>query len=321
MRNNIVRVKLWHQEVGSLYWDERRKRSVFSYHPSFLNKGLDIAPLSASIKEPRNRLPIYGLPNDDVFCGLPAFIADSLPGRWGNAVFDAWAIENHVRPSEITSVDKLSFIGKRGMGALEFEPAQEFDHSRHFQLAELYKKALEILQGREEVTVAGEDLTLCALYEVGTSAGGNHSKAVIAINKETGDIRSGQVILPEGYRYYLLKFAETRHYPLTRVEMTYADRAKAAGITMTTALISVLSHRKVRGNVAMTGEVTLQGRVLPIGGLKEKSMAAYREGIKTVIIPFDNQSDLQDVDEKVKSEVKFIPVKNIDQAIRVNLVQ
>jgi serine/threonine-protein kinase HipA len=73
------------------------------------------------------------------------------------------------------------------MGALEFEPAQEFDHSRHFQLAELYKKALEILQGREEVTVAGEDLTLCALYEVGTSAGGNHSKAVIAINKETGD--------------------------------------------------------------------------------------------------------------------------------------
>lgn len=232
MRNNIVRVKLWDQEVGSLYWDERRKRSVFSYHPSFLNKGLDIAPLSASIKEPRNRLPIYGLPNDDVFCGLPAFIADSLPGRWGNAVFDAWAAENHVRPSEITSVDKLSFIGKRGMGALEFEPAQEFDHSRHFQLAELYKKALEILQGREEVTVAGEDLTLCALYEVGTSAGGNHSKAVIAINKETGDIRSGQVILPEGYRYYLLKFAETRHYPLTRVEMTYADMAKAAGITM-----------------------------------------------------------------------------------------
>ncbi|MBQ6536762.1 MAG: endopeptidase La, partial [Firmicutes bacterium] len=95
----------------------------------------------------------------------------------------------------------------------------------------------------------------------------------------------------------------------------------SAGITMTTALISVLSNRKVRGDVAMTGEVTLQGRVLPIGGLKEKSMAAYREGIKTVIIPFDNQSDLQNIDEKVRSEVKFIPVKNIDQAIQVNLVQ
>ena len=94
MQSNIVRVMLWGQEVGSLYWDERRKRAVFNYHPDFIRAGLDIAPLSASIKDPRNRLPIYGLANDDVFHGLPAFIADSLPGRWGNAVFDAG--ERHV---------------------------------------------------------------------------------------------------------------------------------------------------------------------------------------------------------------------------------
>jgi len=232
MRSNIVRIMLWGQEVGSLYWDERRKRAVFNYHPDFIKAGLDIAPLSASIKDPRNRLPIYGLANDDIFYGLPAFIADSLPGRWGNAVFDAWAAENHVSASEITSVDKLSFIGKRSMGALEFEPAQEFDEQRSYQLAELYRKALEILHGREEVTVAGQDLTLSALYEVGTSAGGNHSKAVIAINKDTGDVRSGQVLLPDGYKYYLLKFAETQHYPLTRIEMAYYDMATMAGIEM-----------------------------------------------------------------------------------------
>ena len=223
---------LWGKEVGSLYWDDRRKRSVFTYHPSFLKDGLDIAPLSASIKNPRNRLPIYGLANDDIFCGLPAFIADSLPGRWGNAVFDAWAAEHHIRMSEITSVDKLLFIGKRGMGALEFEPAEEFSQERSFQLSELYKKALEILQGREEVAVAGDDLTLNALYEVGTSAGGNHSKAVIAINRETGEIRSGQVMQPDGFTYYLLKFAESKYYPLTKVEMVYADMAKDSGITM-----------------------------------------------------------------------------------------
>ncbi len=93
----------------------------------------------------------------------------------------------------------------------------------------------------------------------------------------------------------------------------------SAGITLTTALLSVLTNRKVKGDVAMTGEVTLQGRVLPIGGLKEKSMAAYREGIKTVIIPFDNRSDLEEVDKVVKEQVKFIPVKTIDQAISVNL--
>lgn len=232
MQSNIVKVMLWGQEVGSLYWDERRKRAVFNYHPDFIKAGQDIAPLSASIKDPRNRLPIYGLANDDIFYGLPAFIADSLPGRWGNAVFDAWAAEKNVNASEITSVDKLSFIGKRSMGALEFEPAQAFDEQRSYQLTELYKKALEILHGREEVTVAGQDLTLSALYEVGTSAGGNHSKAVIAINKETGDVRSGQVMLPEGYKYYLLKFAETRHYPLTTIEMAYYDMATMAGIDM-----------------------------------------------------------------------------------------
>ena len=93
----------------------------------------------------------------------------------------------------------------------------------------------------------------------------------------------------------------------------------SAGITLTTALLSVLTKRSVKGNVAMTGEVTLQGRVLPIGGLKEKAMAAYREGIKTVIIPFDNQPNLQDVDSKVKERIKFVPVKTIDQAISVNL--
>ena len=232
MKNNIVRITLWGKEVGSLYWEERRKRAVFNYHPEFIKAGLDIAPLSASIKDPRNRLPIYGLANDDIYYGLPAFIADSLPGRWGNAVFDAWAAENHVSASEISPVDKLSFIGKRSMGALEFVPAQEFDEKRSYQLAELYKKAQEILQGREEVSVIGEDLTLSALYEVGTSAGGNHSKAVIAINKENGDVRSGQIMLPEGYKYYLLKFAETRYYPLTRIEMAYYDIAKMAGIDM-----------------------------------------------------------------------------------------
>ena len=93
----------------------------------------------------------------------------------------------------------------------------------------------------------------------------------------------------------------------------------SAGITLTTALISVLTKRAVKGTVAMTGEVTLQGRVLAIGGLKEKSMAAYREGIKTVIMPFDNIKNLEDVDPKVKECVKFVPVKTIDQALEVNL--
>lgn len=95
----------------------------------------------------------------------------------------------------------------------------------------------------------------------------------------------------------------------------------SAGVTVTTALVSALTGIPVRGNVAMTGEVTLTGRVLPIGGLREKAMAAYREGIGTVIIPFGNVPDIEEIDEAVKKKVKFIPVKNVDEVIDIALMR
>lgn len=91
----------------------------------------------------------------------------------------------------------------------------------------------------------------------------------------------------------------------------------SAGITMATAIYSALSSNPVRHNVAMTGEITLRGRVLAIGGLKEKSMAAYKHGIKTVIIPKDNVADLQDVDEVVKNNVEFIAVESFAEVIAI----
>ncbi len=94
----------------------------------------------------------------------------------------------------------------------------------------------------------------------------------------------------------------------------------SAGITLTTALISRLSGRPVRSDVAMTGEITLHGIVLPIGGLKEKSMAAYRQGMKQVIIPKDNLSDLHEIDDEVKDHLQFVPVANLDEAFAVSLM-
>ena len=90
----------------------------------------------------------------------------------------------------------------------------------------------------------------------------------------------------------------------------------SAGVTISTSLLSALSFRKVRGDVAMTGEVSLTGRVLPIGGLKEKSMAAYKNKIHTVIIPEENVSDLCEVSEEVKKNVKFIPVKKLSDVFK-----
>ena len=87
----------------------------------------------------------------------------------------------------------------------------------------------------------------------------------------------------------------------------------SAGITMATAMLSAVIGRKVLAKVAMTGEITLRGRVLPIGGLKEKTMAAKRYGIRTVLIPQDNVRDLEEIDQTVRAALRFVPVENVDQ--------
>ncbi len=94
----------------------------------------------------------------------------------------------------------------------------------------------------------------------------------------------------------------------------------SAGVTIATALVSALTGRAVKRDIALTGEITIRGRVLPIGGLKEKSMAAFRGGVKTVFIPESNLCDLEDVDEKVKEKLSFIPVKSVNQIIDLALV-
>ncbi|MFV0635731.1 endopeptidase La [Mitsuokella sp. WILCCON 0060] len=94
----------------------------------------------------------------------------------------------------------------------------------------------------------------------------------------------------------------------------------SAGITMATAMISALTGRKVRSDVAMTGEITLRGNVLPIGGLKEKVLAAYREGMKTIILPQENVRDIEDIPKPVRDKLEFVPVKHMDEVLKVALL-
>src|SRR4029077_2342084 len=93
----------------------------------------------------------------------------------------------------------------------------------------------------------------------------------------------------------------------------------SAGVAMFVALASLFSKTPVRADVAMTGEITLRGLVLPIGGLKEKSLAALRAGISTVIMPKLNEKDLVDVPEEAKQKLKFVPVENVDEALAIAL--
>ncbi len=116
-------------------------------------------------------------------------------------------------------------------------------------------------------------------------------------------------------------FYKTRDMHIHFPEGAVPKDGPSAGIAITTALLSALTGQKVRGDVAMTGEVTLRGRVLPIGGLKEKTMAAMRNGIRMVIIPRENEKDLEEIDQTVRRALHFVPVETVDQVFPVALVQ
>ena len=112
----------------------------------------------------------------------------------------------------------------------------------------------------------------------------------------------------EGRRFHV-------HFPAGAVPKD----GPSAGVTMTTALVSLLTGRLVRGDVGMTGEVTLSGRVLPIGGVKQKVLAAHRAGLKVVILPARNEADLDDVPEKVREDMTFHLVDQVDKVLELAL--
>jgi ATP-dependent Lon protease len=93
----------------------------------------------------------------------------------------------------------------------------------------------------------------------------------------------------------------------------------SAGVTMATAIVSAIKNEKVRDDVAMTGEITLSGLVLPVGGIREKALAARRHGIKEFVLPKRNESDLSELPPEVKQDITFLPVETLEEALRIAL--
>lgn len=233
MTTSTLKIMLWDKEVGRLFWDTRRGVSFFEYNPSFLRGSLDPFPLMASVKSAASHRPIMGDRETKIYRKLPPFLADSLPDAWGNQMFECWRIQSSLRPQEITPLDILSFIGRRGMGALEFVPESSgISSSDKLNMRALTDLAQRIYLERENARVAPEEsLTMQSLIAVGTSAGGRQPKAIIAIDPETGEIRSGQVAGRQGLAYCILKFGDTERSS-AELEMAYHKMAKAAGISM-----------------------------------------------------------------------------------------
>ena len=237
MARNIDRgrlsVILWGQEIGQLCWNPAKGNSYFFFSPEYLSSGLDIAPLTASSKSPAARFAIYGNTDSAKYQKLPPFIADSLPDDWGNTLFDQWFAQHHYHDKDKTPLAKLSFVGSRAMGALEFVPCSEdaFSPNEKLMIPKLYDLAKKIEQDREQAIISPEEtLTQKALMAVGTSAGGRFKKAIISMDK-AGNIFSGQTSSRGDRKYYILKF-NTPEFCLSEIEKTWYDLATRAGITM-----------------------------------------------------------------------------------------
>ena len=209
----IVDVRLWGSLVGVLAWDESSDCAVFEYEPKFVRNGLNIAPLTMPLRIGRP----YSFPANKGRCfkGLPGLIADSLPDDFGPQIIRDWFVAQGYALSEVTPLESLCYMGKRSMGALEFEPSKknaELDSSSRIYVDDLVRMASDILAKRCDfkTLLKQDDKSLYDILKVGTSAGGAKPKAIIAYNEETGEVRSGQVEAPENFGYWLLKFDGTK---------------------------------------------------------------------------------------------------------------
>jgi len=240
----VAAVELWGTRIGAVALTEPNGVASFEYEPSFLPSGIQLAPLMMPLAE-----RVYSFPElpRRTFRGLPGLLADSLPDRFGNNLINAWLARQGRTPDSFDAVERLCYTGRRGMGALEFMPAQgpSAQTSGSIQIAELVTLASEILSRQKELATSFQDPereeALQTILRVGTSAGGARVKALIAWNASTGEVRSGQLEAPPGFSHWLLKFDgvsgnkdkeldDPQGYGL--IEVAYSRMARAAGITM-----------------------------------------------------------------------------------------
>ena len=241
---DAIEVRIWGQRVGAVALDPKLGYYAFEYAPAFVRSGIELAPLTMPLAAGREPLVFPTLP-DSTYMRLPGLVADALPDSFGNNLIDAWMAAQGVEKSAITSLDRLAYMGKRSMGALEFKPVRGPSKATAtaIELSELVEGARRAVRG-----VFGNDAlaeaALAQIIQVGTSAGGARAKAAIAWNPTTREIRAGQFEVDPGFEHWLLKFdglgadAElgvSQDYG--RIEYAYYLMACASGIAMSPSRI------------------------------------------------------------------------------------
>jgi len=242
---NDARVLLWGSVIGAVSWLDDREIGVFQYAPDFVGSGIQTSPLMMPLNEFPYEFPALA---KNTFRGLPGLLADSLPDKFGNAVIDAWLASQGRTAASFNPVERLCYIGQRGMGALEFEPTISGPTTKEKEielekLVELVNYILDQRAGLKGVLAGTDDHeVLDDILQVGTSAGGARAKAILAWNRNTNEFRSGQLDLESNFEHWLLKFdgiTNNRDKEIAdplgygKIEYAYHRIAVKIGINMT----------------------------------------------------------------------------------------
>lgn len=238
---NTAEVFLWGTRIAIIHLEPDTTTVTFEYDRNFLKSNIQVSPLRMPLSS-----RLYSFPSLDfqIFHGLPGLLADSLPDKFGNAVINQWLASLGKSEKDFNALDRLCYTGKRGMGALEFQPANSEipEINENVNVSEMVQFASDVLAKRESVKLtASQKLTYSQLLQMGTSAGGARAKAIIAWNEKTKEIRSGQILLDKDFDYWLMKFDGVQkngdhgledYVEYTLIEYAYYKMAVAAGVQM-----------------------------------------------------------------------------------------
>jgi len=247
----IVEVKLYNKAIGSIEWNDIKGNSTFQYNNDFINRTIEPSPIVMPTQE-----RIFETNRDHInFHNLPYLISDSMPDDFGNMMMKEWFRQKNLSINDINPVDRLTYVGKRGMGALEYEPINHKENTNYnIDVSELLEVAKKVLEGKKETTYSNLDKeSLSEILRIGTSVGGARAKALVAIKSDSNnkiiEIRPGDIIQPEGYSYWLLKIDGANKKTLGesaglgKIEFAYYKLAKAAGIEISESYLYEENNR------------------------------------------------------------------------------
>jgi len=236
----IVQVKLYDEVLGTIEWNENKGSSTFQYSNEALNRKIEPSPIIMPTQE-----RIFETNRDHInFHNLPYLLSDSMPDDFGNIMMREWLKQRKLSIDSINPVDRLTYIGRRGMGALEYEPADSKENNNYnVDISELLEVTKRVLEDKKETSYNDIDKdSLSDILRIGTSVGGARAKALIAIkfnsNNKIIEIKPGDIIQPEDYSYWLLKIDGANEKTLGeaeglgKIEYVYYLLAKKAGIEM-----------------------------------------------------------------------------------------